>query len=535
AALLGWIWHADSGTAWLLRQLPMLTLQAPQGALGSGQFRTERLQLDLAAGQLVIEQAEIKGLDWTLRPHGGAWLGLSMQSLTGQTLRWQSHPSTTPSTPLESLELPVQVQIEAVQIASLTVDELPPLEGLDASLSLGNPAGSPHRIQLRALRSDRLAATGQLQLGAAAPMPVQAEFKLDSLNTEPAWNAKLRLDGPLARMAAVATLRGAALPGQAAPQADLDTVLQPFAPWPLGDLRLSAEALNLASLNSDWPETRLQIKAQLKSAGLDQPAQAELSLGNALAGRWDQQRLPIRSLSAQIGGTPEPLTELTLKQLAIDWGSAQATAGQWRGQGRYLFGPAQGSAELALTLSQWQPAALDTRMPGLLMSGPVKLSATALPAPGAATAGLPELSVAAKLTGRLLSQQGPQGSMTLNLDGQGTARKITLREADLRAEGSRLQATGTAEHQADGRWHWKAQGQVAELDLRSWWPGPADSEWQRQSQRLNASFSSQASVPASALQNPAKVLAQLRGELALQISQSAWAGVPLEGSARWSA
>jgi len=559
---LGWLWRSEPGTYWLLTQVPGLKLDNWRGALGGDALTADRLTLTLGAGELVMEQVSLDGLRWTWRPDAQAWAGIAMKHLSARSAQWHSKTNATPAAPPsgapKNLRLPVQLLVDELRVASLQVDTLPLLRNLQAKLHLGAKGGSQHQIAIGQLDSDRFQLSGAASLLTEGAMTLQSQLALHSQpGSSPAWQAKLNAHGPLADLAAQAELQGQAVAGKTAPSVLLQTRLQPFAPWPLGELNLKTEALDLAALVSNAPHTALRGTATLHSSGLNQPAQAELSLHNDQPGRWDEQRLPVRELSLRAAGTPQPLSELRLENLSIEWANGQAAAGRWSGDGRYLVDAKAGSAraELALKLQQWQPAALDKRLPALLLSGPIDLALAPVPAPGATAASAsaasaptpppaadPVLSVLAKLTGQLQGRQGPAGQgrgdptppVSLQLDTQLSTHEALMNTLELKADAASASLKGRIERSPDARLRWQLVGQLQALDLRVWWPGAANSAWQQAPQQLNASLDSQASLPESALeaaaQDPSVLWRALRGQLALKLTPSTFAGLPLQGS-----
>ena len=96
----------------------------------------------------------------------------------------------------------------------------------------------------------------------------------------------------------------------------------------------------------------------------------------------------------------------------------------------------------------------------------------------------PRLTLALQLKGPLQTDAGSSLPASLVLDGQFARDAVTLRTLQLSAGEAQARLGGEARRQASALWQWKAQGHVQDLDLRTWWPGEADSEWRRAPQRL---------------------------------------------------
>lgn len=542
ATLLGlgglgsWVWRSEAGLDWALARVPGLTVTGARGTLASGQFQARQLHLALSSGTLDIENLRLETLRTRPSARAGSWLQLTADRVQAQTLRWQSHPGQPPSPPPTDLGLPLDLEVRQLTVARLDIDQLPPLLDLRAQLALGAEQGQLHRVDLQHLATDRLSLQGQARIGTHGDMRVDARVQAHSLaegeQTLP-WQASLQLQGPLKDLQAQATLDG--LPGRAqgpAPHAALKTELKPFDAWPLGTLTLTTQALDLASLSSQAPRTRLDAEIVVRSAGLNRPAEATLDIRNQAPGRWDQGLLPLRAASLSLTGTPQPLTALTLSHLTLEWANAQGPAGRWTGEGRYQVASNQGQADLTLQVSQWLPAALDPRLPPLKLSGPLTAHLDALPAPGQTPGTAPQsprLTLALQLKGPLQTDAGSSLPASLVLDGQFARDAVTLRTLQLSAGEAQARLGGEARRQASALWQWKAQGHVQDLDLRTWWPGGADSEWRRAPQRLQMDLDTQGSLPEALPSGPLALWNALRGQVQLVVHPSVMAGVPVQG------
>lgn len=533
AGLGAWVWHSQDGLTRALTLVPGLTVEGLQGTLADGQLQARHLRLTLASGQLDIGQLKIQSLRAQWRPRAGAWLRLEAGQVAAAQLQWQSAPNAPASPPPTDLRLPLDLRVDRLTLDQLDVASLPPLRHLQAQLELGAAQGQQHQLTLQHLDTNRFQLSGQARIGTRNPMTVQGQLALQSLPADtPAglpWQATLSLQGPLNALDAHARLVGqAARPQDTAPQAELHTRLSPFAAWPLGELSLQTTALDLASLSSSAPHTQLDVQAQLRSAGLHQPAQAELQATNQAPGRWDEGRLPLRSLSLALQGTPQPLTELSLQRFRLEWANAQRSAGQWSGEGRYRVD--QGRAELTLQVAQWQPAALDPRLPAMTLAGPVALQLGSLPVPGQAASGAaPTLTLKTLLQGPLETGAGERTPAAFEFNGQLARQRVTVQTLQLRAGAAQASLSGDAQRLANADWQWQLKGQLKDLDLRTWWPGEPNSEWRRAPQRLQAELSSTGSLPEAVAPHPLAWWKALKGQVQLQLHPSVLAGVPVQG------
>ena len=615
---LWWTWSHPAALPWLLQHVPGLSAQGVQGSLQRGSLYIESLDLQLPAnlGRLRASGLRADGLVLRLRPRPGVQAAVSLRALQIDQLRFDSGvPSGQPLQAPVDLQLPIDLLIEQLRIGEVRIDQRPPLRQVQTALALGADGGRLHRLWRASgvLDLGRVDAPAplpwqaDLQIGTTTPLTVQAKLAAQRTATarSPAWHATLQASGPLARLDTRLQLAGQgsggqksddkgsrrlapggqALTGAAAPTLQARATVLPFAPWPLADLALQTEALDLAALSPQWPQTRLAGRADIRTAGLDQPASVTAQLINGLPGAWDQGRVPVRTLDLAATGNPSQTDRLTLNRFDLQLGAAASEAGaagrisgqgQWRGD----------ALSLDLQLDALRPARLHRRAADLVLSGPVQLQATGLPvphgsAPSAATAApggasaaapvapaaptpaaaasrssassassasptraaaaapaappavVPQLAVVAQLSGRLLDGTG--GPVQLRLKGDVSQRHLRLLQADATAGAARANATLDARAVASG---WQLRGQLAlqDFDPRPWWRGTEQSVWRRGPHRVSATLDTDLlwqhavglALAADTLALD-RLLAAVDGRATLQIGDSLLAGVPLSG------
>ena len=612
---LWWTWSNPAALPWLLQHVPGLSVQGVQGSLQRGSLYIESIDLQLPAnlGRLRASGLRADGLVLRLRPRPGVQAAVSLRALQIDQLRFESGvPSGQPLQAPADLQLPIDLLIEQLRIGEVRIDQRPPLRQVQAALALGADGGRLHRLWRASgvLELGRVDASAplpwqaDLQIGTTLPLSVQAKLAAQRPATarSPAWHATLQASGPLARLDTRLQLAGQASGGQksadkgsrspapggqalagvAAPTLQAHATVLPFAPWPLADLALQTEALDLAALSPQWPQTRLAGRADIQTAGLDQPASVTAQLINGLPGAWDQGRVPVRTLDLVATGNPSQTDRLTLNRFDLQLGAAAGEAGaagrisgqgQWRGD----------ALSLDLQLDALRPARLHRRAADLVLSGPVQLQATGLPvpqasdptaataAPGGASAAsavatapaaaasrssassasstsparaagaapaappavVPQLAVVAQLSGRLLDGTG--GLVQLRLKGDVSQRHLRLLQADATAGAARANATLDARAVASG---WQLRGQLAlqDFDPRPWWRGTEQSVWRRGPHRVSAALDADLLWQHAASLTPAadtlaldRLLAVVDGRATLQIRDSLLAGVPLSG------
>ena len=522
-----WALRSESGTARLLAWIPGIDIEAPKGTL-IGDFEARRITIHLP-GDDRIEIAELSSRGLRIaRTDSAAWLRIDIDELRARRVDVKLAPSKS-SEPLKlpaDLQLPVDLAVRTLRVGELFVSPLgaTPMRDLQAQLQLG----SEHRVDTLSASWDRLRATGRAQIASRAPFAL--ELQLDAQQTAaqareigmPAWNAHVTLSGPLAEPALRASLRADAEPGREAQSLDASATLRPFAAWPLGELRATMRSLDLAAFSSAAPATSLSGDANAASRAANQPASLRLVLDNALAGRWDEARLPLRRIALEASAVPNDPNTLELTTFDAQLGS-KASAGRITGKGRWT--PARWN--LDATLSELQPSQLDVRAPSMTLNGPLRASGSAF------NTAQPQVELQSDLRGQLAGR-GPVRAVQLKVDGAGSARRIELRSVEATAGAARATLSGLAERAgaADAPWSVKAKTTLVDFDPAPWGPGAEDSAWRRSTNRLNANGDVDLQVPAAAPPGGTAMawLAALRGRADVVIaSTSQFAGVPLAG------
>ncbi|MDI4634019.1 translocation/assembly module TamB domain-containing protein [Pelomonas sp. V22] len=451
----------ESGSAWLLARLPGVQVQAPQGSL-LGSFSARQVHVALPGG----DSLDLRGLRWqdlTL----GVWARrLTIASLEAERLAYQSAPKVT-STPLQApadLRLPLELAVARVSIGELVVPglEQQPLREISGALSLG----TQHRLQLKRLHWDRLTLAGELQLGADSPLPLQGQVQLkDDGTAGRPWEAQATLSGQLSSIATALSLQaeGQSLRAQAQ--------VLPFAAWPLAALQAQVERLDLAALYSQAPRTALTGQAELKASGWQQPAQLLAHLSNGLAGRWDQGRLPLRTVQLSLQAPPQHPDQLQLQSLELELGDGRAAAGRVSAQGRHA---GDGSWQIDSRIRELRSAELDGRLAALRWSGSLQAS-------GQGLAGAMKLQAQLEAQFEKAANKPP---LQLRLAAEGNRQQVHLSELLLQAGGSQLQAQGDV--QLSAAWKLKGSARLQSFDPRLLWAGTAGSAWQRGEHGLSA-------------------------------------------------
>ena len=557
-------WRHEATLAWVLQQVPGMRASGVVGTLASGRLQIAHLdwQLPGGAGHLQLWQLQIEGAHADVQPRPGVLVGLKLGQVRASRLQFDSGPpSGQPLKPPADLQLPVDLQVAQLQIAESQIDQWPALRQLQARLALGAEQGRLHQIDALSLTLDSgradapapVQVQGSVQIGTQLPFKVQARLSADR-QAAPGWQAQAQATGPLTRLATEVSLKGIAPAGGSAASLQASAQVQPFAAWPLGDLLLTTQALDLASLSAHWPATRLSGQAEVHTLGLDRPATVNVRIANALPGTWDSGRLPIRRLLLQATAEPRQIDRLTLDQFELQLADATGSAGQVAGRGRW-----QGSdLALDLQLAALQPARLHRAAAAISVGGPLQLrlaglpaarpvavpaSAASAPPPGGAKPNGAKLSLAAnlhlaidtQLTGRWLDGGGVP--VQLRLVGDGGLQRFNIAQAELQAGSAHAQASGNASAEAGG-WRVKGQAELADFDPLVWWRGAEGSAWRRGPHRLSAELQlsglwrrEASAVLAADTLAVDRLLTAVDGDANLLVHDSLLAGLPL--SAQW--
>lgn len=375
AASALWLWLGSSGSlaqtlALAARWLPAgqaLQVDDVHGSLRSG-GRIGRLQWHNAELRVELQDAEFS---WRLRPLLQRRLVLGPLRAAALTLTPLGPASTQPPTPLQALELPLQIELPTLAIERIT---WAPPEGQPLALTQLQARyhydGQQHQLQLQQLHwaEGRYQASAQLQ--AQAPMQLQLQLQ-GQLHTQPPGTdqplqvqAQAQLQGPLAGAEAQLALHAQLQPaadGPAAPlRARLQAQLAPWAAQPLLQAQLELAHIDLASLWPQAPQTALSGQLQAGPEGSAWALQARLR--NALPGPWDQQRLPLDALQARVRYAAGQW-HIAQAQLQLGGGSV-TLQGDYNPEGQRLTGQAH--------IARLRPSAIDSRLAPAPMQGTVQ-------------------------------------------------------------------------------------------------------------------------------------------------------------------
>ncbi|MBB4842237.1 translocation and assembly module TamB [Paucibacter oligotrophus] len=540
-----WALATEPGTAWLLNQVPGLEVEAAKGSL-LGDFSARRLRYSLPGDLKSPDSVELQGLQWqglslawSRSPR--LWADVYLPSLQIQRLTLKLKPSAEPTQAPSDLLIPVGLRLAALSIQELHSAELgdKPLRELRASLALSAEQGQQHSLKLEHLAWDLLQVSGEASLQSAGELRLSSALQIQSLPSAaqglPAWTAQVQASGPLPALQLQAKLDAQA---QAL---DAQARLAPFAAWPLQELRLNTRNLDLAALVSGLPRTAFSGTAQIRAVP-DAKQQLSLAvsadLGNGLAGRWDEQRLPLRKLALDLSLLAQDPASLQINSLDALLGSAQQPAGRLRATGSNSS--AQG-AKLHLALEALRGEGLLQALRPLRASGKIELgSPQGLGQIGAQDSA--PLSINAKLDGQWQDLAAPAKSiptplpLSLALQAQASSKALNVQSLKLSSGEAQLNASAELLLAQAGSltrgWTLKTEARAQAPDLRPYWRGEAGSAWQQNAQSLDAELSAQLQSGATSAKAGLAQQAPL-GSAQLQLKPGSLGGVASSGLLRY--
>ncbi len=424
----------NAGSAWLLRQIPGVQVEAPQGAL-LGAFAARRVDLQFGANHIRLD-----GVRWS-EPSVG-WKSLAFDQLSADEVALELAPSKTKAEAPTDLLLPLELNVSHLTVTRLRQGNLL-LQDIAGRVSLG---AEEHNADLTHLRWEKLELSGKARIATHGDMALHAQAQARDAN----WNGEAQLDGPLNTLNVKAWLE------QSHQRLQLAGQVKPFAAWPLNALQARAEDLDLQALSASLPKTKLSGEAQIESKGWDQVAQLSAQFTNAAAGRWDQQALPVQSLSLRAQARPDQVQ--SLQGLQVDHfearlGSAKQPAGAIIGQGKLEAGQRW---RVQAKLIDIRPERIDARAAPMLLAGNAEL------------AGAPDEPFA--LTAHLSGKQA-----TLDLAAKLAGEKVTVSRAELVSGSAHATIKGEAERAGNG-WHLSADAALSDLDPHAFWNGVASTK-----------------------------------------------------------
>jgi translocation and assembly module TamB len=253
----------------------------------------------------------LKNLDLAWQPAALLQGRLVFKNISAESVQIddQRAPSdAAPSAPPLSLGLPLPVVLDQFALAQLRFSK-----ALAAPIEVSQIKGrykfdgQRHQLDLIGAAFASGAYRGQVALSSNSPLTLSAEL-FGAVDLAVPGSAKaLPLDfkasakGPLTALDVAASLL-AKTESKALPNATLTASITPWAAQPVQQAKASFKDFNLAALWPNAPQTLLSGTASIEPK-VDTPAlsawQMQIDASNALAGPWDQKKLPLESLQAR--------------------------------------------------------------------------------------------------------------------------------------------------------------------------------------------------------------------------------------------
>jgi translocation and assembly module TamB len=309
-----WLAYTESGLAWLAARVI--------GFAGKG------LTLDGVAGTLAggasVQQVRYIGKDIELRVHEAylrvaPWSLLVLEpritELRATELAVVSKPTEPRGRPPDTLELPADFQLPNARVARLTVDlGKGPLVLADVQLDYSG-GRSQHRVRALALQTLEHAIKLQGAVDARPPFTLNGHVSAVSLS-----RAQTELEATVRGTLSDLQMEGAATSGSARLKGTAR--VEPYAQFPLAQLRARIAGLDLQAISRDLPRTDIAGEFDLSRKGVVLAGPAHLT--NAASGPYDQGRLPVATLRMTVR-TDARLAHSV--ELAADLGKAGAVHG----------------------------------------------------------------------------------------------------------------------------------------------------------------------------------------------------------------
>ncbi|MGE0315044.1 MAG: translocation/assembly module TamB domain-containing protein [Lautropia sp.] len=494
------LWWADSdhGLRFALAQARAVVEQGGgrldvDGARGGllGSTRIDRLAWTSAQGTRVV--ATDVALDWAPRRLLARTVAVSRISAGEVRVALAPAADTADEAPSErrpmppSLALPLEVVIDDVALATLTIVPAP------TARADTPPATAPEPIVLRdlhararldadLLRLDELRVRstygdlddGRISVDPAAPHAIDAALPVAVRLDARRWRATIGARGDLARLEATVDAQQQADLDAAGPPDDpaavsLHAVLAPLAPMPLESARGRVDALDLNTLDSALPTTRLTARVDATANASDPAAGVSLvgslQASNARAGSVAERRLPVGRVDTRFDvlvATGSADTRVSLDGLAVRLAADGSVDGEitvWPGRTLTLAGATIPQLEARLRLRAIDTSVFAAALPPTALDGSLTLARDAFTL---------ALTQDAATTRRLMPGRFADNAAPLSVEASGRIDGDTLRLSAARASlgDGTVRVAGSASLAAP--WTVTLEGSATRIDPAKW-------------------------------------------------------------------
>ena len=509
-----WLLRSVGGQQQLLSWLPKLSSDAVQIIEPSGdlrdKFSAKQVRIHTKNADIVIDGLRYELRDYKVRPALFHFTTLVADAVTVIT-----RPSDEPTVAPENLKLPFVLRVDALDVGKLVVRpealaaDQPGtvVQSIRGQLAFEN---NKHTVKLNTATVDTLQISGEVEVGAAAPMPLKAQIEAREIagaDAALAWSAHVKLSGTIPEI----KLDGAVVAADQGVTAQ--ATVRPFATVPVTTLNAAFDRFDLRKLQASLPQTSLTGKAVI---ALDKaPLQIDVNAINALPGSIDSGRLPVAELTVRANGVVNQPKQWTINAFNARL-QGRAAAGAITGSGEWKDGP----WAIKFDARGVRMQELQTTLPALELNGDVRADGN-----GIDIAKQP-IALKARLNGTAL---GDVSSIPVALrkgfvgdfEAQLLTEKIDLKQLKLNLGETQLMATANAQLQG------KANNRMWQIDSDVQWLRFDPFLWSTvastQSAQLNGSLKAAATLPANAMQKVQTLNVQA------QLVDSRWAGQPLTG------
>ncbi|MGB8242201.1 MAG: hypothetical protein WCE66_14340, partial [Azonexus sp.] len=321
ATAIGGIWlgFSESGLGTVARLAESassgrLSLQQPTGRL-VGPLAIGSVTWNEPGTSVAIERLQ---LDWSSAAL--LKLRLSIAEISADRVAIDIAATDEVSAPPAALRLPLAVDVEKIAISRLDYGKLVSFDELRAAFASD---GKNHRLSGVRGMFGETAVAGEMTLGGDAPLPVQASATLAGQIDEQPVRVVAEAAGPLERI----VLKVSAAEGL---RGDGQATLTPFARHAFAEAQLALADVDPAAWIAGAPVARLTLRAQIRPDDRQDVAlTGDFSVGNAMAGPLDRQRLPLESLSGRFDWTDDGIRIAGLQAALSGQGRLQG-GGNWR-------------------------------------------------------------------------------------------------------------------------------------------------------------------------------------------------------------
>jgi translocation and assembly module TamB len=332
-----------------------------EGATGSPASRMRFARLTWT-GDTTTVTAEDVLVEWSPRALLRAEVEVRALGARRIAIAVKPSPQKTPTTPPTDLSLPLTVSLQAVSVRELEW-QTGPRAGTITGLAFAYRGNADeHVLERLQLGSEYGALSGNVTLGAKAPLPVGGTLRVNGAGKLAGVAVSASLGGTLGELAidTRGTLRNATLAGHLA--------VTPFASAPLARADVDLAALDLSAFDAALPATTLDLSARIQPQGDGFAGTARLV--NERPGPIDRNGLPFVRATADYAWRPDALD---LRAIHAEL----AGGGQLRGDGRVPLGDNAPPSTWTVMVSNVDPAALHTRLLRTRVSGSVAATAGA--------------------------------------------------------------------------------------------------------------------------------------------------------------